>query len=130
MILVRVVRLRPIALFYWGTKWHHVTRRSAHIESHCHAQEGENSYYTYHEWNTAEKELLEEIHPGQRFFSLNRAALNDPLCASKSKYLHAEHCRAQLVTTMHPKVPSLQVSRDSEPAFGLEMLTPLGRSAT
>ena len=24
-------------------------------------KEGENSYYTYHEWNVAEKELLEEV---------------------------------------------------------------------
>ncbi|OLQ11145.1 Neutral alpha-glucosidase C [Symbiodinium microadriaticum] len=35
--------------------------------------EGENSYYTYHEWNAAEKDILEETQPGQRFFSLNRA---------------------------------------------------------
>eukprot|EP00439_Symbiodinium_sp_Y106_P071921 s2852_g13.t1 len=35
--------------------------------------EGENSYYTYHEWNAAEKDILEETKPGQRFFSLNRA---------------------------------------------------------
>ena len=33
-------------------------------------EEGENFYYTYHEWNLAERRLLK---PRERFFSLNRA---------------------------------------------------------
>eukprot|EP00438_Fugacium_kawagutii_P020967 Skav229913 [mRNA] locus=scaffold877:112134:118104:+ [translate_table: standard] len=37
------------------------------------AQEGENFWYTYHDWNLAELDLHHKARMGSRFFSLNRA---------------------------------------------------------